>query len=217
MTVAPVRRNVAKAWMEQLQHVFPWGHFVAKMVRMEIRTRAFVVVSVIPNLDNLVLSRRYRRLHVRMMNSLYQRIAFWIVFVAFAASLGWMGYYHLFGAGYFRPVLVTPDKILHLGMVVANQPEEWEVSITNGGFRPLRIANVRSGCSGCIEILSYPREPIARGEKGVIRFALKTESLSGQVRKFILITSNDPRRSHCPILIDAFVKRENDDGVESDD
>jgi hypothetical protein len=134
------------------------------------------------------------------------RILFWLVFFVFVTSVIWTGYYHFFGAGYFRPILITEKKIIDLGNVSADRPAETEFVVSNGGFRSLRIERVRSGCSGCVEIISYPKEPLKRNESAVIRVALQTESVSGFVRKSIMIVSNDPRRHSCPILIDAAIE-----------
>jgi len=142
-----------------------------------------------------------------MANNTRQQSMFWTVFVIFAIAAGWTGHYHFFGKGYFRPVLVMQDKI-SFGTVSTDQRAEKEFAITNTGFRPLRIASVRSSCSGCIEIVSYPQTPIYRNETVMVRIALKTEGLSGQVRKYIMIMSNDPRRPFCPVLVDAIVERE---------
>jgi len=150
-----------------------------------------------------------------MANNFRQQSIFWTVFVIFAIAAGWSGHYHFFGKGYFRPVLVTQDKI-NFGTVSTGQRAERELSVTNAGFRPLRIASVRSSCSGCIEIVSYPQTPIYRNETVAVRIALKTKGLSGQVRKYMMITSNDPRRPFCPVLIDAIVEREKERAVGND-
>lgn len=143
-------------------------------------------------------------------NIVCSRILFWIVFAAFAASVVLIGCYHLFGKGGFRPILMTKEKIVHLGEVPANSLVESKVTVTNIGVRPLKILEVRSGCSGCTKIISFPADPIYRNETVTVCFALNTESLSGKVRKSMVLISNDPIHPAYPILIDAIVKIENE-------
>ena len=104
-------------------------------------------------------------------------------------------------------MLVLQKEILDLGTVSTDQPVEVEFSITNGGFRSLRIEMIRSDCTGCVDVLSFPQEPISRNETAVVRLSLKTESLSpGKMRKSLMITSNDPLRPFYPVMIDAVVE-----------
>ena len=142
-----------------------------------------------------------------MKKNSHLRIIFWFAFVVFAIAAGRTGHYHFFGEGCFRPVLVTERRILDLGDVLPNALSETEFSITNGGWRSLQIKNVRAGCAGCVKILSFPKEPIRRNETTQVRIALDTKSLTGKVRKSIIITSNDPARPVYPMLIDAVVER----------
>ena len=137
--------------------------------------------------------------------SIPRRILFWFAFSAFALAVLCTGYHHIFGTGYFRPMLVTEKKIFDLGAVSADTLTEVEFFVTNVGVRHLRIENIRSGCTGCVEILSFPREPIRRGESVPVRVALNTESLTGHIRKSFLIISNDPLRRVYPMQIDAVV------------
>ena len=139
------------------------------------------------------------------MPTFRQRSLFWLSFSAFALAAMGTGYHHLFGTGYFRPMLVTEKKIFDLGSVSADSVTEIEFFVTNGGVRPLRIENVRSGCTGCVDILSFPKGPIRRGASVPVRVALNTESLIGHTRKSFLILSNDPLRSVYPMQIDAHI------------
>jgi hypothetical protein len=132
----------------------------------------------------------------------------------FALAIGWAVRYHFFGVGYFRPVLVTEKQILDLGDVLQDSLTETEFSVENGGWRSLKIKDVRTGCAGCVEILSYPKEPIRRNATAPIRVALNTKSLKGKVRKSIIILSNDPVHSVYPMLIDAVVEREKEANKE---
>ena len=105
---------------------------------------------------------------------------FWITFSAFALAAGWSGYYHLFGKGYFRPILVTEKQVLDVGVVLPDSLTEVEFFVTNSGVRPLRIENVRTGCAGCVVILSFPTEPIRRNASASVRVALNAESLHAE-------------------------------------
>jgi hypothetical protein len=137
---------------------------------------------------------------------MYSRILFWLVFTSFAILLFWQGHYHLLGKGWFRPSLALQERVLHLGEVLPDTLVETELIVANIGIRPLIIEDVRSGCSGCIKVLSFPKAPIHRNEKVTLRFALNTDSLKGKVRKSMIIMSNDPIHPVTPVLIDADVK-----------
>ena len=143
-----------------------------------------------------------------VMSNIRKRIVFWLTFAAFAIVVAKAGYYHVCGKGYCRPVLVTEKKILDLGAVPPDSLTEYEFFVTNGGVRPLRIEKVKSGCAGCIVIISFPTEPIRRGESVPIRIALNSESLKGRTRKSLVIISNDPIRSVYPMLIGAVVEQQ---------
>jgi hypothetical protein len=85
--------------------------------------------------------------------------------------------------------------------------------ITNVGVRPLKILEVRSGCAGCIDILSFPHQPIPRNQSAKIRFALVTQSLRGKTRKSLLVKTNDPVTPVYVIVVDAVVKNEKREDV----
>jgi len=144
----------------------------------------------------------------KMANNFRERFLFWLAFVALVVALCWTGYHHFFGVGYFRPVLVAATRILDLGDVLPDAVVEGEFSVTNGGWRALQIMSVRTGCASCVKIVSYPKEPIRRGETVPIRLAFDSKSFTGKVRRSILILSNDPVRPIYSILIDAVVLRE---------
>ena len=141
------------------------------------------------------------------MSNIRRRTLFLFAFSAFAVAAIGTGYHHLFGKGYCRPVLVTEEKILDLGTVPADSLAEIEFFVSNGGVRPLRIESVRSGCAGCVEVLSVPRGLIRRNQRVAVRVALNTESLAGKTRKSVLIISNDPINGVFPMRIDADVER----------
>ena len=145
----------------------------------------------------------------RVMSNYRSRILFWFAFSAFAVAAIGAGYYHYFGTGYFRPVLATERRMLELGVVPSDSLTEVEFFVTNAGVRPLRIVSVRTGCAGCVEIISYPTEPIRRGASVPVRVALDTKSLKGNVRKSFLIMSNDPIQQVYPMQINAVVESVN--------
>ena len=104
-----------------------------------------------------------------------------------------------------------------MGTVPPDSLTETEFFVTNRGVRPLRIDKVQSGCAGCVEIISYPKEPIRRGGSVPVRIALNTKSLKGNVRKSLVIVSNDPVHPVYSILVDAVVNREKKSSKEDDD
>jgi hypothetical protein len=98
--------------------------------------------------------------------------------------------------------------------VLPDSLTETEFFVTNGGVRPLRIDKVRSGC---VEIISYSTEPIRRNKSMPVRIALNTKSLRGNVRKSLVIVSNDPLRPVYSILVDAVVARTKEEAAENAD
>ena len=141
-----------------------------------------------------------------------RRILFWLAFSAFAIAGICTGYYHLFGTGYCRPVLVAERQILDLGVIPPDSITEVEFFITNGGVRSLQLEGVRTGCASCIKIISYPSEAIRRGSSEPVRITFNSKSLRGSVRRSILIISNDPFRRVYPVRIDAVVERKEELG-----
>lgn len=140
------------------------------------------------------------------MDDLRQRILFWFAFIAFVAVACWAGHYHFFGKGYFRPALVTEQRIVDFGEVSADSLAEAEISVTNGGWCSLQIEGVRTGCGSCIKIVSFPKEPIRRGETGRVCVTFNSKSLKGKVRRSILILSNDPIQPVYSLFVDAVVQ-----------
>lgn len=117
----------------------------------------------------------------------------------------WTGYYHCFGSGFFRPIVYVEPKIVQLGTVSCDT--ECEFIITNKGYRPLSVFKVYPGCSGCLEAVDYPKEPLRRNQSGIIRIKLLTESLQGTIRKSIVIRTNDPSNQAVGLLVDAVIEK----------
>lgn len=63
-----------------------------------------------------------------------------------------------------------------------------DFTFTNTGGVPLLITNARSTC-GCT-VPSYPEEPIAPGDKGVISVSFDTKNKYGRQRKPVSIIAN---------------------------
>jgi hypothetical protein len=133
---------------------------------------------------------------------------FWCVFFLFLILFGWTCHYHLLGAGILRPVIMCSEQVIDLGEISSGKPFEYEVMITNAGVRSLKISEVRSGCAGCIDILSFPHQPIPPNQPAKIHFALVTKSLRGKTRKSFLVKTNDPVTPVYVIVVDAVVKNE---------
>jgi len=141
-------------------------------------------------------------------HDIQSRFLFWVAFSAFTIAACWTGHHHFFGVGYFRPVLATETRIFDIGEVLPDAVVEVELTITNGGWRSLQVAGVRTGCASCIRIVSFPTEPLRRNGTGQIRITFDSKSLSGKVRRSILILSNDPVHPVYSIMVDAVVRCE---------
>lgn len=129
--------------------------------------------------------------------------------VCFAGATAKVAYYFLWSPGFWAPRLVVAEKIHDLGSVPADDHVPCKFAIRNAGSGPLTITEVKPGCGGCVEILSYPTRPLDPGQQGNIEVALLTKKLSGRVQKQLAVRSNDPRRPTMVLTIQAHVKSTN--------
>lgn len=88
------------------------------------------------------------------------------------------------------------------GTIMDGEKAEYEYSFTNTGDEPLIISNAKGSC-GCT-VPDWPREPIAPGEKGVIKVVFNSKG-KGKVggnpqSKRVTITANtDPANTYLTI------------------
>lgn len=86
-----------------------------------------------------------------------------------------------------------------------------EFQVANSGRSELVIRTVKPTCGACIRVVSVPQEPIPPGRFDTIRAVLTTDSMSGPVRKTLVVHSNDPTRSKVVIEIQAIVCEKSSD------
>ncbi len=136
----------------------------------------------------------------------------------FIGALLDVGHYHFFGPGLWAPTIACETPVHDLGSVSRDKSIPCEFTIRNTGRRPLLIRKVTPGCGGCVRVDSYPREPIRRGNEGVVRVSLLAAELQGEVEKRVAVFSNDPREGAFFLRIRADIEQpllENGDTHES--
>jgi Protein of unknown function (DUF1573) len=84
--------------------------------------------------------------------------------------------------------ILFEDSVKNLGTVRPGDTVDIHFNFTNSGNKPLYISSVTPGC-GCT-IVNYPKTMIEKGEKGMIRAKLGTETLNGSFHKTIGVLSN---------------------------
>lgn len=134
-------------------------------------------------------------------------LARWLLVLVFAGSVCYLAgaivdatvYY--FGPASREPRIVCESPVCHLGRVRTEGKYSHDFVIRNTGGKPLAISSVKPGCSGCLEILGYPDAPIAPGDDAVVRLALNTSGLEGEVKRRALVTSNDPNRGDLVLMM----------------
>jgi hypothetical protein len=135
----------------------------------------------------------------------------WFACAAALVAVLWAGYYHFFGAGYFRPIAEITERTVQLGEVDNGQKIPCEFTIMNRGFRSLRIEGVHPGCAGCIEAVSFPPR-LKHNATGAIKINLLTEKQQGAVVKMVLVDTNDPVKPVLSLRIEATIKSSENDG-----
>lgn len=102
------------------------------------------------------------------------------------------------------PKFFVAERVQDLGEVSADRTIQGKYLLHNKGNGTLAIEEVKPGCGRCVEILYHPRE-IRSGAKDTVHFALVTDRLHGDVRKTILVRSNDPSKPALTLTIIANV------------
>jgi hypothetical protein len=85
------------------------------------------------------------------------------------------------------PKIEFETDVVDYGTIDQNANGEREFKFTNNGKEPLIITNCKGSC-GCT-VPSWPREPIAPGESGVIKVKYATNRV-GPINKSITVNSN---------------------------
>jgi hypothetical protein len=97
----------------------------------------------------------------------------------------------------FRPSLVAIENTHDFGAVYENDLLVHDFVLENQGRRSVTILKAVPGCSGCVEVQEYPKNPVLSGERVVIRAKLNTNGLKGDVRKVVVVRTDD---KYAPII-----------------
>lgn len=85
------------------------------------------------------------------------------------------------------PTIDFETKVIDYGTIEKGANGQREFLFTNNGKEPLIITNARGSC-GCT-VPSWPREPIAPGESGVIKVKYDTQRV-GPINKSVTVNTN---------------------------
>jgi hypothetical protein len=95
-----------------------------------------------------------------------------------------------------NPAAVNPNAAdikfdvekFNFGTIKQGDPVNYEFKFTNAGKDPLIITEARASC-GCT-VPEWPKEPIKKGESGVIKVTFNSTGKTGQQDKTVTINSN---------------------------
>jgi len=104
--------------------------------------------------------------------------------------------------GAARPVLELDSLVQDAGVVQRGQEVTFEFVVRNRGDAPLELA-VHPSC-GCT--VASHEATVAAGESGRITLLLRTATLAGDVRKGVVLQTNDPEHADLQLLLRATVR-----------
>ncbi|NDW12556.1 DUF1573 domain-containing protein [Bacteroides sp. 214] len=89
-----------------------------------------------------------------------------------------------------KPKLIIDEKTYNFGEVSKKETSKivGEYYFTNESSFPIVIFKVDVFC-GCLSV-EYPKHPIMKGEKGVIKVTIDTKNQEGRLNKSVFIKSN---------------------------
>ena len=87
-----------------------------------------------------------------------------------------------------KPQLKFEVEEYNFGTIKGTGDVSYEFSFTNTGNEPLIITAAQGSC-GCT-VPAYPKEPIAKNQKGKIKVTFNPSGKFGTVEKTVTITSN---------------------------
>jgi len=91
-----------------------------------------------------------------------------------------------------KPVLAFEDTLMNFGVVSEGHVVTHTFSFVNHGPGPALIADVSTSC-GCTVPKTWPREPLAPGERGSVEVSFDTHEKGGEQDKVISVVGNtDP-------------------------
>ncbi|MDR2651130.1 MAG: DUF1573 domain-containing protein [Prevotellaceae bacterium] len=118
-------------------------------------------------------------------------------------------------ASIWKPRIVCNEATFDFGIINnVNSNPAHEFVIYNKGSRDLLIKKVVVGCGSCVEVVDFPKEPIASKNSGVIKLKLLTDSISGKVTKEVLVKSTDPKNQNFILTLEAeIVNQQNETDI----
>lgn len=87
-----------------------------------------------------------------------------------------------------KPEMTFTEEEFNFGTIKQNDMVNHEFVFTNTGKEPLIITEAHGSC-GCT-VPQWPKEPIKKGEKGVIKVSFNSSGKMGMQDKTVSITSN---------------------------
>ena len=90
------------------------------------------------------------------------------------------------------PVMTFAETDYNFGEIEEGDVVTHDFQFTNTGTVPLIISNAVGSC-GCT-IPEYPKEPIAPGEKGVIKVKFNSKGFEGEKNKEVFVETNTAQK-----------------------
>jgi hypothetical protein len=104
------------------------------------------------------------------------------------------------------PRIFTPTPVLDLGEIMQGETASGKFVIENRGTATLQIERIRPSC-GCTTVkLSEDQKTIAPGGKVEIEAKFNSRGRQGQQKKYVTITSNDPKTRSLRVTLQAMIK-----------
>jgi len=104
------------------------------------------------------------------------------------------------------PAIVFQSETCDLGGVVQGEQPFCDFAFTNSGGGELRVLQLEPTCGCTTALLASPL--LLPGGRNTIRVVFDSESFAGEVRKEIIVHSNDPARPAVTLRLTALVEAE---------
>ena len=85
-------------------------------------------------------------------------------------------------------ILTRTDTLFDFGEITEGDVVEHEFEFTNTGNTPLILVDAKSSC-GCT-VPEIPKEPVAPGEKGILKVRFNSKYKKGDINKKIRVAAN---------------------------
>ncbi len=90
------------------------------------------------------------------------------------------------------PVLLCEKPIHDFGDIADGQNREHTFQLHVDANESVTIQKISAGCSSCIEILDYSKEPISAQKLGTVTMRLLVQNQQGPISKVAVLKSDDP-------------------------